>query len=84
MKVMENKKVYIVMQIIETDGLRDFDIMMVTFDRDKAIKELNRLFKLDSTQDFEYNGIEYENEMCYRSGYEDGFTEYCVVENEVD
>ena len=81
---MENKKVYIVMQTIESYGLRDFDIMMVTFDRDKAIKELNRSFKLDFTEDFKYNGIEYEDEMCYRSGYEDGFTEYCMIEKEME
>lgn len=84
MRDTENNKVYVVMQTIESDGLRDFDIMMVTFDRNKAIKELNRLVALDSTQDFEYNGFDIKDETCYRSGYEDGFTEYCMIEKEME
>lgn len=77
-------KVYILMQIIESDGIRDFNVIMITSNRDKAIKELNRLVELDSTQDFKFNGFDIEEETHCKSNYEDGFTEYIVIEKELE
>lgn len=79
-------KIYILIEVIERDGIRNFNILHVFQNREKAIKKLKEIVKLDPTGDFKEDGFEIEEETCYRSNYIDdyGFTEYYIEEKKIE
>ena len=79
-------KVYILTEIHEAYGIRDFNIISVRTDKEKSKKEMQKYVKADPYEDFKDNGIENEGEMFCESGYGDNacFTEYNIIEKEVE
>ena len=65
---------------------RDFNIISVRTDKEKSKKEMQKYVEADPYEDFKDNGIENEGEMFCESGYGDNacFTEYNIIENEVE
>ena len=80
-------KVYILTEIHEAYGIRDFNIISVRTDKEKALAEMRRYIEEDPHEDFKNNGIEYESETYCESNYDDNdccFTAYEIIEKEMD
>lgn len=73
-------KVYCLTETVERDGIRDFNILQVYADKEKAIEEMNKCVDEDPYGDFKSKGFETQTEMCCESKYDEGFTGYTVVE----
>lgn len=76
-------KVYCLIETVERDGIRDFNILQVRSDRDKAIEEMNKCVDEDPYGDFKSKGFEIRTEMFCESKYDEGFTQYSVIEKEL-
>ena len=80
-------KVYILTEIHEAYGIRDFNIISVRTDKEKSKKEMEELVEADHYEDFKNNGIENEGEMYCERCYDDNscsVTEYNIIDNEVE
>lgn len=77
------KKIFCLEKTVERDSLRDFQIIFVTSDLERAKKELMRNVVIDSFGDFANNGFEVMTETECRSKYNEGFTAYEITEHKL-
>lgn len=77
-------KVYILTEIHEAYGIRDFNIISVRTDIEESKRDMEKLVELDPYEDFKDYGIEDEGETYCESGYGDAcYTAYHIIEKEV-
>lgn len=76
-------KVYCLIETVERDGIRDFNVLQVYADRNKAIEEMNKCVAEDPYGDFKNKEFETRTEMCCESKYNEGFTGYAVIEKDL-
>lgn len=75
---MKNK-VSVLTEIFEgSDGIREFQIIAVYKDKDKAIKKMNELIHADEYGWIYKNGINSHMKDSFSTNYIDGFLEYSV------
>lgn len=76
-------RIYIVVQTVERDDIRSFEVILTTLDKEKALKQMRTLVTEDPFGDFKNNGIEFQSETYTSSNFIDGFTAFEVIESEV-
>lgn len=80
-------KVYILTETHEQYGIRDFNIISVRTNKEKALDEMWNVIKEDRYEDFKNNGIGFKSETYCESNYDDYdccFTAYEIIEKEVE
>lgn len=78
---METK--YILTETIEgTDGIRDFNILMLSADYQKVLAEKNKLVEADEYGYFKKNDFLYDTDIHTESNFDNGFVSYLITEIE--
>lgn len=78
-------QIYIVTETYEGDnGIREFDILLATFKKSKALALLQSKKEEDEYGFFEKNGFEEDSESEISSNYNEGFVSYAIQEKKVE